>query len=270
MNKNVFQFSSYKAYLHSRTGSAHSKPGIKSALARALGCQATYISQILHDKAHLSLEQAELANEFFSHSKEESSFFLLLVQKDRAGTRSLARHFQEQIDQVLSRRSILTSRLGANQTVSQKDQSVYYSSWIYAALHIALTIPELRTQEALSDYFRLPAKRITEVLEFLISAGLVVEKKGGFTVSTTHVRLGKDSHNLIKHHTNWRTQAIESFERQEPPDFHYSGVVSLSSQDVSKIKEIMLETVGETQKLVRESKEQELCVLNIDWFRLKR
>ena len=266
----IFSFTSYKTYIRRRAGKEGTKKGIKASLARALRCQPTYISQILHGKAQLSLEQAEMANQFFAHTKEESLFFLLLVQKERAGTASLAKHFQDQLAEILNRRLILTSRLGAKKALDPQDQSIYYSSWIYAAAHIALTIPELRTREALAKYFCLPLKKITETLEFLTSAGLAVEENGTYAAGTSQIRLGKDSHNIIKHHTNWRTQAIESLEREELPDLHYSGVVSLSSRDILEVKNQLLEKIDEIQKTVRDSKEEELCAIGIDFFRIKR
>lgn len=270
MDKDIFKFSSYKAYLRLRTGGVGRKTGSKSALARALSCQATYISQVLHGHAHLSLEQAEMANGFFTHTKDESTYFLLLVQKERAGTVSLARFFQEQMDEIHNRRLVLTSRLGVKQMLNPEDQSIYYSSWIYAAVHIALTIPELRTRESLAEYLSLSVAKVTEVLEFLVSASLAVESEGSYQTGNSQIRLGKNSHNILKHHSNWRVQAIESLEREGLSDLHYSGVVSISTQDVMRIKNRILDMIGEIQETVRESKSQELCGIAMDLFKLQR
>lgn len=270
MKENIFSFLSYKTYLSSKTGASNTKRGVKTALAKALGCQPTYISQVLHGTAHLSLEQAEKANSFFSHTDDEEFFFLLLVQMDRAGTRSLKKHFRKQIDDFLNKRLVLTHRLGPKKTLGLNEQAIYYSSWIYSAVHIALTIPKLRSQVSLSEYFSLPIKRIKQVLEFLYSVGLAEDKNGTLNVGSSQVRLGKDSHNILKHHTNWRNQAMESLEREEIQDMHYSGVVSLSRKDVIKIKNILLDAVDESQNIIKHSKEEELCALNIDFFSLKK
>ena len=270
MNKSVFEFQHYKPYLRLKTGPVGTKKGIKSALAEALGCQSTYLSQILHANADLSLEQADRCNAFFGHAKEESAFFLLLVQKDRAGTVSLARHFEEQIDEILRRRLVLTKRLGEKAVLSAESQSVYYSSWVYAAVHIALTVPELRTREALATYFHLPRQKVTEALEFLVSAGLAAPDGAAYRVGESHVRLGNDSHNIVRHHANWRTQALEALDREQLADLHYSGVVSLSRADVTKVKDLLLETVKNAQAIVKDSREEELCVMNLDFFSLKK
>jgi uncharacterized protein (TIGR02147 family) len=270
LKESVFEFLSYIPYLRSRAGGEGTRSGVKSAMAKSLGCQPTYVSQVMHGKAHLSLEQGEVLNEFFSHSKEEAFFFLLLIQKDRSGTKRLKDFFQEQIDEVLQKRLVLTKRLGSKETLSEVHQSTYYSSWIFAAVHIALTIPELRTREALANHFNLPLRKITEALTFLQSAGLVKASGGEFEVTTAQIRLGNDSKNILKHHTNWRLQAAESLDREQITDLHYSGVVSLSAADVLKVKNMLLETVKESQDLIKDSKEEELFAISMDFFSLKK
>ncbi len=269
-DKSVFDFPSYRAYLKFRTGGEGTRTGIKAAISKALNCQPTYVSQIIHGRANLSLEQADVLNGFFSHSKDESLFFLLLAQKDRAGTLTLAAHFQEQIDEALRKRLILTQRLGPKESLSEIHQATYYSSWIYAAVHIALTIPELRTREALSKYLCIPLRKITEALDFLISTSLVQESKTGFEVNQAQIRLGNDSKNILKHHTNWRLQAAESLDWEQITDLHYSGVVSISRDDVIKVKNILLDSIKTSQAVIKDSKEQELCAVIIDFFNLRR
>ncbi|MGZ3775863.1 MAG: TIGR02147 family protein [Pseudobdellovibrionaceae bacterium] len=270
MDKSIFDFSDYKSYLEAKTGASGTRKGVKAAIAKAINCQPTYVSQVLHGKAHLSLEQAEILNGFFSHSKEEAFYFLLLVQKDRAGSKALRDFFHEQIDEVLRKRLVLTKRLGAKETLSEIHQATYYSSWIYAAIHIALTIPELRMREALSVYFNLPVRKVTEALDFLISTGLVRSTDKGYEVTNAQIRLGNDSKNILKHHTNWRLQSAESLDREQLTDMHYSGVVSLSKSDVVKVKNILLEAVKKSQDLIKDSKEEELCAMVIDFFNLKK
>ncbi|MGZ3695471.1 MAG: TIGR02147 family protein [Bdellovibrionota bacterium] len=270
MDKTIFEFKHYKAYLQEKTGGTGTKTGVKTALAKAVGCQSTYLSQVLHAKAHLSLEQAEKLNEFFGHSKEEGLFFFLLLQKDRAGTKSLAGHFEEQMGEILRRRLILTKRLGEKTVLSDQSQSVYYSSWVYAAVHIALTIPELRSREAIAAFLHLPVKKVTEALDFLCSVGLALPQGAHFEVGEAHIRLGNDSHNIIKHHSNWRTQALEALDREQLEDLHYSGVVSLAREDLRKIKEILLDAVKASQAVIKDSKEEELCAIGIDFFSLRK
>jgi hypothetical protein len=168
----VFDFSEYKGYLKSHLGGKSHRRGVKSALAHAIPCQPTYVSQVLNGEVHFSLEQATSINRFFGHTEEESHFFLLLLMKDRAGNAELKTYFGRQIENVLEQRLNLTSRLGTKNDLDENEKSIFYSSWHYAAIHMALTVPALRTKEALAHHFRLPLAKITRTLDFLISVGL--------------------------------------------------------------------------------------------------
>lgn len=268
--ESVFEFKDYRAYLNHKSGGENRRTGLKAQLAKALRCQPTYVSQIFGGRADLSLEQTEALNEFFGHSREESHYFILLVQKARAGTTALARYFETQIQDIRDRRLVLTQRLGAKERLSEIDQATYYSSWIFAAVHIAVTIESLRTREAIAQHLALPIARVTEVVDELMSMGLVEKTEKGYASARQQIRLGNDSKNILRHHTNWRLQAAESLEREQLTDLHYSGVVSLAREDVVKIKTLLLDAIQRTQSLVRDSKEEDLCAIAVDWFSMKR
>ena len=88
MKKALFEYSDYKLYLSDKIdGMPKHGRGERSKLAEALRCHLAYVSQVLKGEAQLSLEQADIINQYFDHSPDEADFFLLLVQAARAGTR---------------------------------------------------------------------------------------------------------------------------------------------------------------------------------------
>jgi uncharacterized protein (TIGR02147 family) len=269
-SESVYDYKHYKPYLLSKVGPKNTRLGIRGAMARALKCQSTYISQVLYGRAQLSLEQGELLSEFLGHSRDENHYFLLLIQRDRAGTKRLEKYFTDQIEDIIARRLVLTERLGSKNQLTKEAQSIYYSSWHYSAVHVALTVPELRTAKALSQFFRISLKRIKDVLDFLSNSGLANKVGDEYQVGDVQIRLGNSSHNIIKHHTNWRNQAIESLDREQPTDLHYSGVVSLSKKDVIKIKNQILEFIKETIDTIRKSEEEAVYSYCIDFFDLQK
>jgi uncharacterized protein (TIGR02147 family) len=268
MEKAVFEFSDYKAYLREFAGVGQRR-GLRLKLAAAAQCQPTYVSLVLNGDSDFSLEQAELVSEFLGHSKEERHYFLLLVQKGRAGTRMLEAYFQEQLDAIRKQRMNVQHRLGAAHTMTDVEQARYYSSWIYVAVHIALSIPELQDRQRLSRFLQVPVAKVSEVIEFLLRCGLLVEENGHYVFGPTQIRLGSDSPQVIKHHTNWRTRAVESLERETDRDLHYSGVYSIARADAYRIKDQLLEDVKRCQKAMRASGTEELYCFNLDFFSLK-
>lgn len=271
MNKSIFDFKDYKQYLITRTGGKRSRRGEKVAIATITGCQPTYVTQVLYSETHFSLEQAEKLNSYFHHNKNESEYFLMMVAKARAGTKSLEIFFQEKLDLLLKKRFILKERMGnSSKTLSEVEQSVYYSSWQYSAVHMALTIPQLQKKRALADFFNLATQRLSLILDFLVRHGLATNEGELYKTGETQIRLGNDSANIIKHHSNWRQQAIDSLEREKLNDLHYSGVASISQADLKLIKSKMLDLIKECAEVIKGSKEQELVCINMDFFNMNK
>ncbi len=264
----IYDFADYKAFLLWKAGPTGSRKGIRGAMAKTLRCQPTYVSQVLNSGAHFSLEQAEALASFFGLTSEETHFFLLLLQRDRAGTQTLKKYFSQQIEKVLTDRLNVKARVGTQSVLTPENQSMYYSSWCYAAVHIALSIPTLRTKESLASALGISLSRVAEVLDFLTKAGLVELSGSEYITTNLQVFLGKESHNILKHHTNWRNKAMQSLDRETLRDLHYSAVYSLSEKDVLKIKDKILEFISETVQTVKESKEESLYCWCVDFFDL--
>jgi uncharacterized protein (TIGR02147 family) len=268
----LYEFDDYRHYLTALAGSKGSRTGVKLKIANAIRCQPAYISQVLSEKAHLSLEQAEILSNYLGHSTDEKNFFILLVQKNRAGTATLKNFFQEKIDEIHQKRMTLVERIGKiKSALSPEQSSIYYSSWQYAAVHIAVTITELQTLNNLATFLGMSNSRASNVLDFLISCGLIKKTSGRYVAAVSKIRIGNESHVILKHHTNWRAQAIESLEREKIDDLHYSGVFSLSKKDATRIKDLILKTLNDNLKLIYASPmEEELYSYNIDFFNLRR
>ncbi len=263
----LYDFEDYKAYLRHR---AEAERGVKSALAKALNCQSAYISQVLNENAHLSLEQGDAANTFFAHSEKESQYFLLLLQQERAGTVSLKKFFANQLKMFRGEQLSYLDRKNLRDTLTQEQQAVYYSSWEYNVIHMAVAIPRLRTKGALLKAFRMSESRLNSCLEFLLESGLVHQTGDTYTCGTTENYLDRKSPFLRQLHINTRTQAIHSFDRDNLEDAHYSMVITISRKDVVKIKKLINEYLGELIETARPSKEEAIYGLTIDFFDLEK
>lgn len=269
MAKSVFDFQNYKTYLLYRTEAKRDEDrGVKAQLADALGCQRSFVSQVLHKNAHFSLEHGARINRFFGHDSEESHFFILLILYSRAGTDDLREYFRSQMKEVISKRLILKNRLESDVKLPKETQSRYYSAWYYGAIRVAVAVPELRTIEALASRFGLTRKKTREILEFLAGAGLVELKNGQYTPTAKHIHLGNDSGLIVQHHTNWRLQCLKSLEVERKADLHFSGAVTLAQEDAVKLKAILVRQIEEFMKLIGPSKEETIYSFCMDFFEL--
>ncbi|MBS1971022.1 MAG: TIGR02147 family protein [Bdellovibrionales bacterium] len=269
MDLSIFDFKSYRPYLLKVFGDKDQRKGLKSQAAKSIGCHTTLISQVLHGQVTLNLEQAERMNEFLGHSEEESHYFLLLVQKERAGTKSLESYFLAQMTQVLKNRQNIKKRVGKTDFISSDEELRYYSSWQFAAIHVALSIPELSNPEALSKNLNVPLQQVRAILEFLTRIGLAKAKDlRTFEIGPKHIHLGSDSPQIRNHHLNWRLRAMEAIDHDPKNNLHYSSAVTLSREDVAKIKEILIQNLTTMNKVIQVSKEEEIYGLNFDFFNL--
>ena len=268
-NPTIFEFQDYKAYLKVWISSRpNGGRGEKSNIAKRARCHLAYISQILTGKAHFNLEQADALNGLFEHGEDEAHFFILLVEHARAGTPSLQKYFARRIRGVLDQRLHLKNRFTDKKSLDPQNQSVYYSHWAYCAVHMAILNPSLRTPGSIARYFNVDVSKVVEILDFLVSVGLVRNDRGGFLPGDVRIHLAHDSPLISKHHANWRLQAMRSFERETPHELHYSGVVSVSRADLSRVREIMVGALEKIRAVVKESKDETVYCYALDLFGL--
>ncbi|RYZ79309.1 MAG: TIGR02147 family protein, partial [Proteobacteria bacterium] len=254
MASTIYEFKSYVDYLLESFGDKSERRGLKSKAAQYIGVHSTLISQVLHGKLSLNLEQAEKLNHFLGHNEEESHFFLLLVQKARAGTKDLENYFQNQLNQILKNRHVIKKRVGRTDSIAGEDELRYYSNWQFAAVHVAISIPELNNPVAISNQLDIPINQVRAILDFLTKTGLAVSKGlQNFEIGPKHIHLSSESSQVRSHHMNWRMRALKSLDKESKSNLHYSSAVSLSRADTEKIKELLIQNLKSMNKVIQGS-----------------
>lgn len=61
---------------------------------------------------------------------------------------------------------------------------------------------------------------------------------------------------------------MDNFDREDIYDLHYSGIYTLSRADAIKIKNLYLDSVKKNLEIVKDSPEEQMYVINIDFFNL--
>jgi uncharacterized protein (TIGR02147 family) len=264
----VFEFIDYRKYLSQRLSPPFGKRGDKSSLSKHLNTQTGFLSQVFSGLSNLALEHTISVNEFLGHSEEESHFFILLVELEKAGSVKLRQYFMKQIESVLNNRKEIEGRLKQKKGPNKKVHDKYYSKWHFSAIHILTSIPEFQEVDKISQKLSLEKALVSSVLDFLTLNGLVEKKKGKFIIGPTRIHLSKNSDFIGQHHLNWRLQSIQQLNKVSEDDLNYSSVISLSREDYFKIKEILLKSIEQTEEVLAPSPEEILCSLNMDFFEL--
>ncbi len=268
MTINIFKFSDYKQFLAQKLRALGStERGYKKRTADYIGCQPSYLSQILGGKPHLTLEQAQKLNQYFLHDKIEARFFILLVELGRASTKDLKDFFIEQIHELQQSRFDLKKRLKETDQISANAMNKYYSTWFYSAIHMALAIPELQDFRKIALKLNLPEEIVVSVIRFLEQCGLVEKANGGYAFTKMRIHLDRDSDFIQRHHINWRSQSLQSVEKNLNEDMHFSTVFALSKSDYNDVKEIFVQAIENARKIIRPSKSEEVCAITLDVFK---
>ncbi len=228
--------------------------------------QATQKNESRRTHAHLSLEQAERIAVFFGLSEEETHYFLVLIQYDRVGTESLKRYFSKQTKALLNKRTQLKNRVESGAELPADAQMIFFSSWIYPAIHLLTRMPQFSKPDAIARRLDLPVNVVEGVLQFLESAGLVQRPRGTIQAGPTRMHLPHDSPLIGKHHINWRMRSIRDLEQMREESLHYSSVVTLSKKDVVALKETLMKTVESAKQAIQDSPDEVLYSLCLDFF----
>ncbi len=84
----------------------------------------------------------------------------------------------------------------------------------------------------------------------------------------TSIHLGSDSPLIVKHHTNWRLQAVRSHEKYRKKNLNYSSVTTLSETDAAEIRELLAKTIEKSKKIIRESPDEKIYSFCLDFFEI--
>jgi uncharacterized protein (TIGR02147 family) len=264
--KNIFEYDSYQGYLGDLFSEAGARSGMKSKAALAAGLHTTYLSQVLNGKAHLSLEHAEALSDFLDLSEDEVDFFMLLLLKARAGSHKLKRRFEKQIENAHKNRNVIKKRIPKSVIISDQDQAKFYSSTMYPAIHVLLSIPKYQKREALADALQISSKRLNPYIEDLLAMGVVIESNGLLKHGPSHIHLDRNSPLISKHHHGWRVHTLTRLDDAPEENVHYSALFSLSAKDAEKMKENILSQLSTNLDLVKESKEEVSYVFCMDYY----
>lgn len=265
----VFDFKSYIDFLNSWIlAQPRNGRGLKSLIARHAQCNPAYVTLVMKGDAHFSLEQLEKLSPLLQLTNEEFDFLILLAEKEKAGTQSLKNYFNKKIEVVLQQRQQLKNRVDSKAILKEELQSRYFSSWLYAAVHTALTVPSMNSPAVIAQQLRVDEKPVKDIINFFLESHLIEKTKTGYAPGEVRIHLPHDSDFIVRHHANWRIQSLKALERATEKNFHYSSVVSISQDDFFLIREMILKFIESTKKVVKDSKEETLASIGIDFFKV--
>ncbi len=265
-----FDFDDYKHWINTLIRSGpRGGHGQYRALAAALDTSSAVMSQVFKGSRDLNLEQAHKLCKHLQFSKAETEYLLLLVQKERAGTRELKNWFGSKLHEIQLAARELKNRLPQDQVLSEEAKATFYSHWYYSGVRLLSSIEPFQTIESITNYFGLSREKTHQIVDFLLRHGLCVEEKGKIKMGPQRTHLGADSPLIARHHGNWRLQAMQKMERRSEDDLFYSAPMSLSREAAKQIRKSLAEAIEQHRAMAFDSREEQLVCVNVDFFEIK-
>lgn len=259
----IFEYSDYRNYIN-RQLETEDKAGSRTRLAKAAGCNPSWMTRALAGDVQLTPDQTFGIAQYFRLNDEETDYLLLLVELERAASAGLKKRIENKLKALSKKGRTLASSVRTDSEVVEVDRTMYYSSWIYSAVHVACMIRGCSLED-LEAAFHLPFEVLQRTLEELKKMGLVQDKSGEWFATNKSVHLDSLHPMANVTHASWRNFIIQKLQERRG-DLHYSAIHCLSKKDIEKIQKKLKAMILECRNVIEESKSEKLAVFCLDWY----
>ncbi len=267
----IFDHSAYLEVIEQFLQENAGTRGYKANMSRAMGCQASYLSQVLVAKVNITPEQALALSEFWDLSELETEYFLKLVDCDRAGTEKLRKRLRLQIEEIKKRNQSLHSRHSVDaesvKKVKPEDAIFYWANWECPAIHEFIKLEGGRRLSEIASRFLLPLDHVERLLGRLQKMGLATQTEdswfsdGKIEISVDELGLIQSFHRSIRDRANFRLITPDT------TFVTFTSLASVSKADMYRISAVLREMMDKAAAMQSESKEkEELVSLCVDFF----
>jgi uncharacterized protein (TIGR02147 family) len=262
----IYKYPNYKNFLSSLIKKG--PRGFQSALAQGIGCQASYLIQVLNDKGDLTEEQALRLTQFLKLDDDRAEYFFLLVCHARSQTKELKEYYLRKLHENKNNNENIKNRVPKNEELNLEKAVFYFSNWDVSVVHLATSVEELQTPSALATRFKIPPKRIEEILKFLIENEMVTSMKGRYCFKGSSLYLPKDSVLNLVNQLNSRALAEKSLRSGDIDSLHFSSKFVIAKKDFEELKKNVRDFIEQEHKKIPDSKCEDVYSLVIDVFRV--
>jgi uncharacterized protein (TIGR02147 family) len=236
-----------------------------------LRVHSSFVSQVLSGAKDLNLEQSQELATFLGLNSLETDYFLLLVQKARAGTAKLRDYFIEKQKGLKLQSMDVAKNIRQDRALTDEEKSVLYSSWLYIAIWLYSSVKGVEvTLERICERFDISRARATKILNFLVDTGLCLKEKETFKMGHQLVHIDRESPHLVKHHMNWRAKSMQRSEDIQLEEIMFTAPISIGKEDFAFLRAQLVEFIKAAQARVQKTTVDEVACLNLDLFWVRK
>jgi uncharacterized protein (TIGR02147 family) len=237
--------------------------GFLSRVAEVLQTHPSYVSRVLNGANNLTLDQGFTLGKWLEFDEAEQEFLSLLIQKDRAATKDYREALERRLESLRERKRDLGKDFQV-QYSPNPSEALYYSSWIYSAIHILLTIPQFNTVKKISEALKISPSEAETGLRILEAMGAASLKGEHWSQTKSHVFISNSNPLAQCYHSSWSHRLNSFLSVGNPEHVRYTGVHSLSKSDWKKLRVMIRDFLKSINSTVEPSKEETLVAIRID------
>ncbi len=265
----VFAFDNYRKFIEAKLESLpQGGRGELGKIAHHLEVNNSYLTQVLNGDKNLSQEQGFLLADYFKLGELETRYLNALINLDRATKAAYRKFLRNELELIRVEASGATGIPPLDQPLDERNQAVFYGSWVPSAVQLWTGVTGCQTLKALQEKLKLDEKHLRDVLNFLVSTGLCTTDGTHYQVGTRRTHLTESSPLLNRHHMNWRLQGFEHMKQPKPQDYFYTAPMRVDKETAIRIEKKIRSFMKEVNSMIEEAGDETVACLNIDWFNL--
>lgn len=263
---NIFEYENYKTFLKSLIKDNLKHRGFKAFLAKAAGCERSYLSQVLNSKAQLTPDHAYNISIALEMTPQQCEYWMLLVELGRVATPTYKRFISRKIKTLQSQSNDMKNKFNNPPQLPEKAEIIYFSKWYMVAVHLLCGVIKSNQIHQIAQQINLPKSIVEDTIAELEKLNLLVKKNNSWIPTQEVLYVHKNSPLCDIHHMNWRQQALLDIQKKNDDSLHLTAVHSISKENFEKIKQLLFSAIKSGMEISQSSPEEVLACLNIDYF----
>lgn len=259
----LFSFKDYKDFLKSK---AQESRGNLTLLAKAAGCQPSYLLRVIHEEAELTLDQTYRLSEYWHFDSSEQEFFMTQVNYSRAADKNYKASLKKKMEELLQAHNNLSKIVERPQVTEIQSLVEYHSDPRIALAHFLTDCRGYQTKERLAERLRLSLSEVDDLLHFLSKLNLISLEGKMIKFKTGVVHIPRNSPVLSIFLNNWRQMAVQKSLKTKEPSVHFTNIQTISKADLQKLIELANQFIQKAKNQCDQSGYEEVAVINVDVF----
>lgn len=276
--KSIFEYKDYVLFLKDIIEENKSTRGFQNKLAKAIGIHSSYITRTLSGSVNLTPDHAADLADFLGMNENQTQCLLLLVQISRAGTKTLKRILNKQLNALYQQNGEHNIKIknASNINFNKNVNAVqYYSFWHHMPIHLMLLNPSPGKQSVsyLAKRLNITECAVQESIQLLSDLGVIEKKDNHWIVKAQHVHWAHSENQEIDRgiylaHTYWRQEFALRTYRKRPDDWRATVMLSVGEDDFNLIKEELSQCMARIRKISVNAKDEDVFVIGMDAIRI--